>query len=170
MPERLESYEAFNQSSPYEDVDLFTSDPPPVQALHHARQRTVFQKRLAEQPLMQRVLSDMAVEVEAATALVMRLARSFDLAATDAQEAARARLLTPAVKFWICKRAPVLICEAMECLGGNGAAGPERESRALGERLVLVAAAAAAALRDARRQSSATFSRARVSRSAILVY
>ena len=69
---------------------------------------------------MRRVLADMAVEVEAATALAMRLARSFDLAANDAQEAARARLLTPAVKFWICKRAPVLICEAMECLGGNG--------------------------------------------------
>jgi putative acyl-CoA dehydrogenase len=91
-----------------------------AQALHHARYRTAFQRRLAEQPLMQRVLADMAVEVEAATALVMRLARSFDLAATDAQEAARARLLTPTVKFWICKRAPALICEAMECLGGNG--------------------------------------------------
>jgi putative acyl-CoA dehydrogenase len=91
-----------------------------VQALRHARHRTAFQKRLAEQPLMQRVLADMAVEVEAATALAMRLARSFDLAAADAQEAARARLLTPAAKFWICKRAPVLICEAMECLGGNG--------------------------------------------------
>jgi putative acyl-CoA dehydrogenase len=91
-----------------------------VQALHHARHRTVFQKRLAEQPLMQRVLAGMAVEAEAATALAMRLARSFDLAATDAQEAARARLLTPAVKFWICKRAAALICESMECLGGNG--------------------------------------------------
>jgi putative acyl-CoA dehydrogenase len=85
-----------------------------------ARHRTAFQKRLAEQPLMQRVLADMAVEVEAATALAMRLACSFDLAANDAQEAARARLVTPAVKFWICKRASVLICEAMECLGGNG--------------------------------------------------
>jgi putative acyl-CoA dehydrogenase len=91
-----------------------------VQALHHARHRTAFQKRLAEQPLMQRVLADMAIDVEAATALAMRLARSFDLAANDAQEAARTRMLTPAVKFWICKRAPVLICEAMECLGGNG--------------------------------------------------
>jgi putative acyl-CoA dehydrogenase len=89
-------------------------------AVHHVRHRTAFEKLLAEQPIMQRVLADMALEVEAATALVMRLARSFDLAATDPQEAARARLLTPAVKFWICKRAPALICEAMECLGGNG--------------------------------------------------
>jgi putative acyl-CoA dehydrogenase len=50
----------------------------------------------------------------------MRLARSFDLAPTDAQEGARARLLTPAVKYWVCKIAPSVICEAMECLGGNG--------------------------------------------------
>jgi len=89
-------------------------------AIHHARYRVAFEKRLADQPLMERVLADMAVEVEAATALVMRLARSFDLAAADPQEAARARLLTPAVKFWICKRTPAFICEAMECLGGNG--------------------------------------------------
>jgi putative acyl-CoA dehydrogenase len=58
--------------------------------------------------------------VEAATALVMRLARSFDLAAADPREAARARLLTPAVKYWVCKTAPGFIYEAMECLGGNG--------------------------------------------------
>ena len=91
-----------------------------AQALHHARHRTVFQKHLADQPMMRSVLADMAIEVEAATALVMRLCRSFDLAATDPHEAARARLLTPAVKYWICKTAPALIYEAMECLGGNG--------------------------------------------------
>src|SRR5262249_17520977 len=91
-----------------------------AQALHHARHRTVFQKRLAEQPMMRSVLADMALEVEAATALSMRLCRSLDLAAVDQGEAARARLLTPAVKFWVCKRAPALIYEAMECLGGNG--------------------------------------------------
>jgi len=50
----------------------------------------------------------------------MRLCRSFDLAATDPGEAARARLLTAAVKFWVCKRAPAVVYEAMECLGGNG--------------------------------------------------
>jgi putative acyl-CoA dehydrogenase len=91
-----------------------------AQALHHARHRIVFQKRLVDQPLMAIVLADMALEAEAAIALVMRLCRSFDLAATDAREAARARLLTPAVKFWICKRAPAFVYEAMECLGGNG--------------------------------------------------
>jgi acyl-CoA dehydrogenase-like protein len=91
-----------------------------VQAIHHARHRVVFGKPLAEQPLMQVVLADMAVEIEGAVALVMRLCRAFDLAAGDAGEAARARLLTPAVKYLVCKIAPSLIYEAMECLGGNG--------------------------------------------------
>jgi putative acyl-CoA dehydrogenase len=91
-----------------------------VQAIHHARHRTVFQKRLVDHALMQGVLADMAIEVEAATALVLRLARAFDLAASDPQEAARARLLTPAMKYWVCKMAPGLVYEAMECLGGNG--------------------------------------------------
>jgi len=91
-----------------------------AQAIHHARHRSVFQKPLADQPMMRAVLADMALEVEAATALVMRLCRSFDLAASDPREAARARLLTPAVKYWVCKTAPGFIYEAMECLGGNG--------------------------------------------------
>ena len=91
-----------------------------AQALHHARYRSVFQKRLSDQPMMRAVLADMALDVEAATALVMRLARSFDLAVADPREAARARLLTPAVKYWVCKTAPGFIYEAMECLGGNG--------------------------------------------------
>jgi putative acyl-CoA dehydrogenase len=91
-----------------------------VQALHHARYRTVFQKHLVDQPMMRAVLADMALDAEAATALVMRLARAFDLAAVDPREAARARLLTPAVKYWVCKMAPGFVCEAMECLGGNG--------------------------------------------------
>src|SRR5712692_1323229 len=91
-----------------------------AQAIHHARHRSVFQKHLADQPMMRAVLADMAIEVEAATALVMRLCRSFDLAASDPREAARARLLTPAVKYWVCKTAPGFIYEAMECLGGNG--------------------------------------------------
>jgi putative acyl-CoA dehydrogenase len=76
--------------------------------------------QLADQPMMRSVLADMALDAEAAVALVMRLARAFDLAAGDAQEAARARLLTPAVKYWVCKTAPAFIDEAMECLGGNG--------------------------------------------------
>jgi putative acyl-CoA dehydrogenase len=91
-----------------------------AQAVHHARHRSVFQKHLADQPAMRAVLADMALEVEAATALVMRLCRAFDLAATDENEAAYARVLTPAIKYWVCKTAPAFIYEAMECLGGNG--------------------------------------------------
>jgi putative acyl-CoA dehydrogenase len=90
-----------------------------AQALHHARHRTVFQRRLADQPMMRSVLADLALEMEAAVALVMRLARAFDHP-DDAAEAARARLLTPAVKYFVCKSAPAFIYEAMECLGGNG--------------------------------------------------
>jgi putative acyl-CoA dehydrogenase len=91
-----------------------------AQALHHARHRSVFQKHLADQPLMRSVLADLALELEGAVALVMRLACAFDRAAKDSSEAAYARLLTPAVKYMICKTAPALIYEAMECLGGNG--------------------------------------------------
>jgi len=91
-----------------------------AQALHHARHRAVFGRLLAEQPLMQSVLADLALHLEGAVALVMRLARAFDLAADSGAEAARARLLTPAVKYWVCKTAPGFIYEAMECLGGNG--------------------------------------------------
>jgi putative acyl-CoA dehydrogenase len=89
-------------------------------ALHHARHRSVFQKHLADQPLMQAVLSDMALHVEASIALVMRLCRAFDRAPDDAAEAAYMRLLTPAIKYWVCKNAPGFLYEAMECLGGNG--------------------------------------------------
>jgi putative acyl-CoA dehydrogenase len=89
-------------------------------ALHHARYRSVFQKHLADQPLMQAVLADMALHVEASIALVMRLCRSFDRAPDDPHEAAFMRLLTPAIKYWVCKSAPGFLYEAMECLGGNG--------------------------------------------------
>ncbi|WFU20057.1 acyl-CoA dehydrogenase family protein [Bradyrhizobium sp. CB3481] len=89
-------------------------------ALHHARHRSVFQKHLADQPLMQAVLSDMALHVEATVALVMRLCRSFDRSPFDTREATYMRLLTPAIKYWVCKSAPAFLYEAMECLGGNG--------------------------------------------------
>jgi putative acyl-CoA dehydrogenase len=91
-----------------------------AQAVHHCRYRSVFQKRLYDQPMMRAVLADLALEVEGAVALVMRLARAFDRAAADPREAAYARLVTPAAKYWICKTAPGFIYEAMECLGGNG--------------------------------------------------
>ncbi len=89
-------------------------------ALHHARHRSVFQKKLIDQPAMRMVLADLALESEAMTALSLRLAKSFDLGQADEHEAAFARLMTPAAKFGICKAAPRLLYEAMESLGGNG--------------------------------------------------
>ncbi|PSJ61831.1 acyl-CoA dehydrogenase family protein [Kumtagia ephedrae] len=91
-----------------------------AEAVHHARHRKVFGANLIDKPLMQRVLADMALDVAGATALSFRLARSFDEAARDRGEAAFARVMTPVVKYWVCKVAPPLLAEAMECLGGNG--------------------------------------------------
>jgi putative acyl-CoA dehydrogenase len=91
-----------------------------AQALHHAACRTAFQKKLIDQPLMRNVLADLVLESEAATALVMRVAGAFDRSAADPRGAALARLLTPIAKYWICKRAPAVVVEALECLGGNG--------------------------------------------------
>ena len=88
-------------------------------ALHHAGQRQAFGKTLDAQPLMRNVLADLALESEAACALAMRLARSFDRA-NDPRERLLARVLTPVSKFWICKRGSHFAQEAMECLGGNG--------------------------------------------------
>lgn len=89
-----------------------------AQALHHATHRYAFQRRLVDQPLMANVLADLALETEAATALAMRLARAFDQ--NDPAEAALARLVTPAAKYWVCKRAAPLTAEALEVLGGAG--------------------------------------------------
>ncbi len=91
-----------------------------AQAVHHCSYRTVFQKKLIDQPLMANVLADLALETEAATALSFRVARSFDLAGEDEAEAAFRRIMTPVAKYWVCKRAPNVGYEAMECLGGNG--------------------------------------------------
>ncbi|WP_460824627.1 isovaleryl-CoA dehydrogenase, partial [Massilia solisilvae] len=88
-------------------------------ALHHARGRAVFGRMLAEQPLMQNVLADLALESEAATAFALRLARCFDQA-DDPAQALLGRLLTPAGKYWICRRGPGFGAEAMEVVGGNG--------------------------------------------------
>ena len=90
-------------------------------ALHHAAQRSAFGRRLVEQPLMRNVLADLALESEAATALVLRLARAYDgRAAGDPLADGLCRVLTPAAKYWICKRGPTVGAEAMEVLGGNG--------------------------------------------------
>ncbi len=92
-----------------------------AQALHYARHRRAFGRRLAEQPLMQNVLADLAVESEAATTLMLRLARAYDEAAGGDEEArAFARVATAASKYWVCKRAVHATGEAMECLGGSG--------------------------------------------------
>ena len=91
-----------------------------AQALHHAAHRSAFQKKLIDQPLMVNVLADLALEGEAATALVMRLAGAFDRASGDAVERDFGRLATAIAKYWICKQAPRVIVEALECLGGNG--------------------------------------------------
>ena len=88
-------------------------------ALRHTRHRTVFQRKLIDQPLMANVLADLALDAEAATALAFRLAGSFDHA-RDPQEAAYRRLMTPVIKYWACKAAPPFAYEAMECMGGNG--------------------------------------------------
>ncbi|MGN6749550.1 MAG: acyl-CoA dehydrogenase family protein [Xanthobacteraceae bacterium] len=89
-----------------------------AQAIHHAAHRTAFQKKLIDHALMTNVLADLALESEAATVLTMRLARAYD----EDDELARVwrRVMTPAAKFWICKRAPLVAAEAMEVLGGSG--------------------------------------------------
>ncbi len=92
-------------------------------ALHHARARSAFGRRLAEQPLMRNVLADLALESEAATAFALRLARCFDVGpdgAADPRETLLGRILTPAGKYWLCKRGPAFGAEAMEVMGGNG--------------------------------------------------
>ncbi len=90
-----------------------------AEAVHHCRYRKAGGQTLIDQPLMTRVLADMALDTVAAAALAFRLAESYDRAADDPGEAAFARLMTPAVKYWTSKVAPSMIGEAMECLGGN---------------------------------------------------
>ncbi len=92
-----------------------------VLAGHHARHRSAFGALLIDQPAMTAVLADISLESEAATTLALRLAGAADRAARgDAAEAALLRLALPAAKYWICKRAPIITAEALECLGGNG--------------------------------------------------
>lgn len=89
-------------------------------AIWHADRRSAFQRRLIDQPLMREVLGELALEAEAALALAFRVAQSFDKAAHNPAEAAFARIATPIAKYWICKRAPYLVYEAMEAHGGAG--------------------------------------------------
>ncbi|GAA4714387.1 acyl-CoA dehydrogenase family protein [Nocardioides conyzicola] len=89
------------------------------EATWHASHRSAFGSLLSEKPLMQNVLADLAVEAEAATALAVRLAAAVDNLA-DPHEAALRRIALPLSKFWVCKRTPAAVAEALECLGGNG--------------------------------------------------
>ncbi|CAD6544961.1 Putative acyl-CoA dehydrogenase AidB [Paraburkholderia kirstenboschensis] len=103
-----------------------------VQAIHHARHRSAFGRNLVDQPLMRNVLADLALESEAATVLFMRLAHAFEQSAdadstTSAANPAEAsaerawrRIVTPAAKYWVCKRTLEFTGEAMEVWGGNG--------------------------------------------------
>ena len=90
------------------------------EAVHHCRHRSTFGNKLIDQPIMQRVLADVSLDVAGATALSLRLAASFDRETANPSEAAFARLMTPVTKYWVCKTAPMVVNEAMETLGGNG--------------------------------------------------
>jgi putative acyl-CoA dehydrogenase len=86
-----------------------------AEATHHAAHRAAFGRLLAEQPLHQNVLADLCLDSEAATATALRLART-----VDEDDRAFRRLATAVAKYWICKRTPPLVAEALECIGGNG--------------------------------------------------
>jgi putative acyl-CoA dehydrogenase len=89
-----------------------------VQAVHHATHRSAFGGPLVDKPLMRNVLADLALESEAATTAVLRLAAAYD--ADTPQERALRRVAVAVTKFWVTKRCPVVAGEALECLGGNG--------------------------------------------------
>ena len=92
-----------------------------VQAIHHAQHRVAFGRPLLQQPLMRTVLVDLALEVEASVVLGLRLARAMAAGARAAPlDRALARIVTPAAKFWVCKRAVPVVAEALEVIGGNG--------------------------------------------------
>jgi putative acyl-CoA dehydrogenase len=90
-----------------------------AEASWHVSHRSAFGGRLVDKPLMQNVIADLAVESEAATALALRLAAAVDRPG-DAHEVALRRIALPLAKFWVCKRTPFMVAEALECLGGNG--------------------------------------------------
>jgi putative acyl-CoA dehydrogenase len=91
-----------------------------LQALHHAHHRSTFGKKLSQHPLMLNVLADLALEAEAAARLMMRVAHAYDRQEDSAAEAHFKRIASAIAKYWICKRAPMHVAEALECFGGNG--------------------------------------------------
>jgi putative acyl-CoA dehydrogenase len=90
------------------------------QAAHHAAHRSAFGRTLIDQALMVAVLADLEIETEAAVAMMVRVAACFDAAPNDPAESALRRIITPIAKYWVTKRAPPVVGEALECLGGNG--------------------------------------------------
>jgi putative acyl-CoA dehydrogenase len=93
------------------------------QAIHHTANRRAFQRGLIDLPIMRNVVADLAVESEALTWMVLRLAHALDRSETDRREALMSRICTPVAKYWTCKRAPQFVVEALECHGGNGFIG-----------------------------------------------
>jgi putative acyl-CoA dehydrogenase len=91
-----------------------------LQAIHHCKQRSAFGKKLVDQPLMTNVLADLVLESEAALRLAMRVAAAYDAQQESPQEAAFRRIASAISKYWLCKRVPMHVAEALECFGGNG--------------------------------------------------
>jgi putative acyl-CoA dehydrogenase len=91
-----------------------------TQAIHHTRHRTAFQRKLVDQPLMRNVLADLALDSEAATTLMMRIARAFDSSATDERERAFGRITVAVAKYWLNKRVVPFVHECLETHGGGG--------------------------------------------------
>lgn len=91
-----------------------------AEATHHSAHRQAFGRLLIDQPLMRNVLGDLCLESEAATSFAIRVAHAFDRSRDDLCEQKFARIATAIAKYWITKRAPAVVAEALECLGGNG--------------------------------------------------
>ena len=91
-----------------------------AQAIHHARHRAAFGKKLIDHDLMRNVLGDLALESQAAAALAIRLSLAFERRSSNESEEAFSRIATAIAKFWVCKRAPWAVYESLECLGGGG--------------------------------------------------
>jgi putative acyl-CoA dehydrogenase len=90
------------------------------QTAHHVAHRRAFQRRLIDQPIMTNVIADMALEVEAATWLAFRFVAALDRQKEVEAERLLSRIGAPIAKYWICKRAPAITAECVECHGGNG--------------------------------------------------
>ena len=91
-----------------------------AQAAWHVAHRDAFGATLIDKPLMQNVLADLEVEVEAATLMITRLSGAHERMEIDERERTFARLATPVAKYWLTKQSTPVVREAMECVGGNG--------------------------------------------------